>query len=126
MTVGQLISDRWSVILCGSRDMATRRRARSDGDKLTRRRVILDTAWRLFQELPYQAIAMSAIAQRTGLAKGTIYLYFKTKEALFLALQEQQLLAWFREVDGALTQERAVWTSGDVASVLCGTLEQHP
>src|SRR5215831_15801764 len=105
--------------------MGTRRRARSDEEKLARRRAILETAWRLFQELPYGAIVMSEIAERAGLAKGTIYLYFTTKEELFLALQEQQLLAWFDAVDSALTQERAHWASGDIVAVLCGTLEEH-
>jgi AcrR family transcriptional regulator len=32
-----------------------------------------------------------------GLAKGTVFLYFKTEEALFLALVEQRLVEWFAE-----------------------------
>src|SRR5258708_29460629 len=69
---------------------------------------------------------MAEVAERAGLAKGTLYLYFKTKEELFLALQEQQLADWFDEVDRALAADRADWTSGDVVSLLCGTLERRP
>jgi AcrR family transcriptional regulator len=106
--------------------MQTRRRARNDEAKHSRRSAILDTAWQLFQDTPYSAVAMSEVAERAGLAKGTLYLYFKTKEELFLALQEQQLVDWFDEVDRALTADRADWSSGDVVSLLCGTLERRP
>ncbi len=106
--------------------MQTRRRARNDEAKQSRRSAILATAWQLFQGMPYSAIAMAEVAERAGLAKGTLYLYFKTKEELFLALQEQQLADWFDEVDRALAADRADWTSGDVVSLLCGTLERRP
>jgi AcrR family transcriptional regulator len=109
--------------------MQRRRRARNDEAKRSRRSAILDTAWQLFQGTPYSAVAMAEVAERTGLAKGTLYLYFKTKEELFLALQEQQLMGWFDEVDRALAADRADradWPSGDVVSLLCGTLERRP
>jgi AcrR family transcriptional regulator len=109
--------------------MQRRRRARNDEAKRSRRSAILDTAWQLFQGTPYSAVAMAEVAERAGLAKGTLYLYFKTKEELFLALQEQQLMGWFDEVDRALAADRADradWPSGDVVSLLCGTLERRP
>jgi AcrR family transcriptional regulator len=106
--------------------MQTRRRARNDEAKQSRRNAILATAWQLFQGMPYSAIAMAEVAERAGLAKGTLYLYFKTKEELFLALQEQQLADWFDEVDRALAADRADWTSGNIVMLLCGTLERRP
>src|SRR5260370_31894859 len=132
MTRGHLLSDRRSVRATwasGRTSMQTRRRARNDEAKLSRRSAILDTAWQLFQGTPYLAIAMAEVAERAGLAKGTLYLYFKTKEELFLALQEQQLMGWFDEVDrplSAATAASADWPSGDVVSLLCGTLERRP
>lgn len=84
------------------RALANRRRATRDDQKQERRQDILDEAWRLFQATGYQAITMSEVAERAGLAKGTLYLYFKTKEELFLAIQVQQLEHWFAEIGGRL------------------------
>jgi len=39
------------------------------------------------------------VAQSAGLAKGTVYLYFKTKEALFLTVFERQATVWFNEIE---------------------------
>src|SRR5260370_41795774 len=129
MTCGHLLSDRRSVHVTwdsGGTSMQTQRRARNDEAKQSRRNAILDTTWQLFQGMPYSAIAMAEVAEQAGLAKGTLYLYFKTKEELFLALQEQQLVDWFDEVDRALAADNAVWTSGDIVTLLCGTLERRP
>lgn len=82
--------------------MIRKRRAISLEEKEARRGAILDAAWQLFQELPYDAVAMAAVAERAGLAKGTVYLYFTTKEELFLAIHEAQLGAWFDAIDARL------------------------
>ena len=37
---------------------------------------------------------MAQLARRAGLVKGTLYLYFKTKEELFLTLYEKSLNRW--------------------------------
>jgi AcrR family transcriptional regulator len=78
------------------------KRARKTEHKLERRQAILEAAWKMFQRTSYQAVTMAAVARRAGLAKGTVFLYFKTKEALFLALLVQQLQAWFDDTDTAL------------------------
>ncbi len=86
--------------------MALRQRARNDEDKQARRAAILAEAGSLLGEHPYARITMAQVAARSGLAKGTLYLYFQSKEALFLALLERELVAWFavlRERLGALT-----------------------
>ena len=48
---------------------------------------------------------MSQVAQAAGIAKGTVYLYFNTKEELFLALLTQAFGEWFDEIDTALDAE---------------------
>jgi AcrR family transcriptional regulator len=106
--------------------MTKRRRAIKDEDKQQRRLVILDITWRLFQDTPYQAITMSEVAERAGLAKGTLYLYFKTKEELFLAIQEEQLQAWFDAVDAQLQAAPGECSIPQVAKMICGTLEKRP
>ena len=37
---------------------------------------------------------MAQLAKKTGVAKGTLYLYFQTREELFLTLYEQSLIRW--------------------------------
>lgn len=74
--------------------MALRQRARNDEDKLARRAAILTEAGSLLSEHPYARITMAQVAASSGLAKGTLYLYFRSKEELFLALLERELVAW--------------------------------
>lgn len=89
--------------------------------------MLLDVSWQLFQSTSYQALTINEVAERAGLAKGTVYLYFKTKEELFLSLQEQQLAAWFAEVN---VQLQAMPAAPDpilqVSEILCETLKQRP
>ncbi|WP_437783139.1 TetR/AcrR family transcriptional regulator [Sorangium sp. So ce1097] len=84
--------------------MSSTRRARKEEQKEERRRFIIDAAWRSFQETPYPEVTMAQVAERTGLAKGTLYLYFTTKEELFLAVVDQELAKWFDDVNIHLTR----------------------
>lgn len=75
--------------------MAVKQRARNHEDKAARRQAILAVAARLLGRHQYHRITMAEVARRCGLAKGTLYLYFRSKEELFLAALEEQLAAWF-------------------------------
>jgi AcrR family transcriptional regulator len=48
-----------------------------------RRETILDAALTVFAERGYEAARLDDVAAKAGIAKGTLYLYFKDKEALF-------------------------------------------
>jgi AcrR family transcriptional regulator len=82
------------------------KRAYATEDKEARRRVILTAAAELFsrsQELP----SVAEVAASAGLAKGTVYLYFRTKGAIFAAILLEgwgavvdQLEAAFRPAQG--------------------------
>jgi len=50
---------------------------------------ILAAAQRLFGYYGYRRTAIDDIAQEAGIAKGTVYLYFKSKEEIFRALCQQ-------------------------------------
>lgn len=63
-----------------------KQRARSARDKAQRKAAILDAAREMIAEDGFDAVTMNALAARAGLAKGTLYLYLRTKEELFLAL----------------------------------------
>ncbi len=56
-----------------------------------KKRQILDAARSLFQEKGYAGTRMSEVANRAGLAAGTLYLYFDSKEALAQALGDSYL-----------------------------------
>ncbi len=63
-------------------------RARTDEAKEARRLAFLTAALDEFYERGFAAARMDDIAARAGFSKGTIYLYFDSKEALFTALVE--------------------------------------
>ncbi len=63
-----------------------RMRARSDDAKRARRQFILSTADQLLRHDGFDAFTMNKLAAATDLAKGTLYLYFATREELVLAL----------------------------------------
>lgn len=106
--------------------METRQRARSDAQKQQRRQAILDAAWELYRTTPYDAITIAGVAERVNLAKGTIYLYFKTKEELFLALQEQQLNAWFDTLDQQLRETETQLDTQAIARLLSESVVAQP
>jgi AcrR family transcriptional regulator len=53
------------------------------------RQSILDTAVRVFAEHGYAQANMRTIAHAAGISVGGLYLYFKSKEELYLTLMEQ-------------------------------------
>jgi AcrR family transcriptional regulator len=73
-------------------------RATAPEEKKARRCHILTAAEELLQIWSFTDITMNRIARRAGVAKGTLYLYFRTKEALFLQLYQQHLEAWYAEL----------------------------
>lgn len=70
---------------------------RAGGDKRER---ILDAAVRVFAKSGFHTTRVSDVAKAAGVADGTIYLYFDSKEALLVSLYEDRvdrLLAYMRE-----------------------------
>lgn len=55
-------------------------------DAAARRQAILDAALTVFAQRGYEAARLDDMAAKAGVAKGTLYLYFNDKEALFEAL----------------------------------------
>ena len=54
----------------------------------TRKR-IMQTALKLFNEYRYGNITTAALAAEVGIAEGNLWYHFKTKRALFEALNEE-------------------------------------
>jgi len=70
------------------------RRARTQDQKYFRRKEILEAAERLLDEVGYEAFSMANLAKLAGVVKGTLYLYFKTREEVLLTLYNQSLERW--------------------------------
>lgn len=98
-------------------------RARKDEDKEARRRLILDEALALYTATSYAEVKMADVAERAQLAKGTVFLYFPTKESLFLALLEELLFAWFEKLGGLLSADEGRWTGAKMARTVAESLE---
>jgi AcrR family transcriptional regulator len=70
---------------------ASERGARGKRSKREEReKRILDTAIELLQKWGYRKTTLEDIAREAGVAKGTIYLYWPTREKLFVAIIERE------------------------------------
>jgi AcrR family transcriptional regulator len=75
-------------------------------DKQERQRAILDAAERLLGRAPDRVANVAEVADEAGLAKGTVYLYFPSKEELLLALHERHVDDFFRALMALVATER--------------------
>jgi AcrR family transcriptional regulator len=78
--------------------MVIRQRAIQAEDKQERHDAILDAAARLLLRSPERVASVAEVAEEAGLAKGTVYLYFPSKEELLLAVHERGIDGFFRQV----------------------------
>lgn len=68
----------------------------------TRRRLVLDGAWRVFAEQGLDGATMRAIATEAGCTTGAIYPIFASKEAVYAALLSESLERLYGEVIAAV------------------------
>lgn len=89
------VSDTADERMVGSERAEERRAAEATGVEPEKRRQILDGARRVFLAKGFDGASMGEIARSAGVSKGTLYVYFDSKEALFeaLILEEKQGLA---------------------------------
>jgi AcrR family transcriptional regulator len=80
-----------------------RQRALDAEGKAARREALLDAAERLY-EPTLQLPGVAEVAAEAGLAKGTVYLYFPSREALYLALHQRQAQHFFDDLALRLAQ----------------------
>ena len=83
--------------------------------KVQNRHLILEAARRVFAELGYGATTVRDIIRATPLASGTFYNYFKSKEEVFQAIQDESAL----RIRPRLREERA--KAGTIEEFISGT-----
>src|SRR5712671_762371 len=65
-------------------------------EETPKRERILGAALKLFAHEPYQAVTMDRVAKAANVAKGTLYLYFPSKDALYLGILSDGLDSAYR------------------------------
>jgi AcrR family transcriptional regulator len=80
-------------------------RESAGGDK---RVVILDAARSLFLRYGVKRTALDDVARDAGVAKGTLYLYFDSKDTLFAAIAEQLCADVLRNAEAAIASSASI------------------
>ena len=78
------------------------------GQDPVKRQQILDGAKHVFLSVGFDAASMNDITREAGVSKGTIYVYFGSKEELFGALIDRERSAIFTSLAEILEGERSV------------------
>ena len=64
---------------------------RKEREKAQKREFLIDVAEEIFFEKGYEAATMDQIAAKAEYSKGTLYLYFKNKEELYIAISTRSV-----------------------------------
>ncbi len=81
-----------------------KQRARTDSQKQQRHAMIIDAAEALLRQSGFDAMTMQAVARTAGLAKGTSYLYFASRETLVLAVCDRLFDRWIDDFAATLPE----------------------
>jgi TetR/AcrR family transcriptional regulator, fatty acid metabolism regulator protein len=88
---------------------------------------IIDAAIRVFARNGFYNSRVSDIAREAGIAAGTIYLYFKTKDEILVTLFREKMAAWVASVRFEVARESdAVAKLRKLVALHFQVLEQHP
>ncbi len=90
-----------------------------------RKEEILQACAALYETHGFKETTLKEIGAATTLTRTGIYLYFQTKEEIFLALLAKEYDGWVVEMQ-AVMAEQPILPRGDVAAVLARTLTDHP
>jgi AcrR family transcriptional regulator len=69
----------------------------TEEEKMVKHDLIFNTAIVMFDESSYGEITMNNLAKRCGIAKGTIFKYYATKETLFTCILYKEYSDWVEE-----------------------------
>jgi TetR/AcrR family transcriptional regulator len=108
-----------ALALCGKNCEDATAPAKRARRKEARPGELLAAALALFVEKGYAATRVEEVAQRAGVSKGTLFLYFANKEELFKAVVRENLAGHFP----VWNSELEAW-SGDTSELLRYALQQ--
>lgn len=96
-----------------------RRRAIYDDEKEARRAALLAAARQLFLKRDGRLATVTEVADRAGVAKGTVYLYFRTKEELYVTRFEELMIGLLAAIRAA-SADRGVDLRARIVRAICG------
>jgi len=79
--------------------------SRKERERFARRELIIDIAEELFSEKGFDGATMDEVADRAELGKGTLYLHFKSKSSIFLAICERGSSLLNKRMSKVLTED---------------------
>lgn len=90
-------------LLCGVylKDMGISERKEREKDEM--RKLILDAAYAMFLNVGYEGTSLRLLAKKIEYSVGTIYLYYKDKDALFFDIQTRcfdNLIEEYKKIEG--------------------------
>jgi AcrR family transcriptional regulator len=101
-------------------------RARNLEAKTARRDHILNESFKLFTDSDFDSISMELLASKSGLAKGTLYLYFQSKEEVFLSCTQKSFAEWSAQFCQKLDQQTGLFSPSQLAGLFTDTLQANP
>lgn len=102
------------------------RRATSQEQKNAKRETILGAARDLYRTRQYDEVDVATIAVESGIAKGTVYLYFRTKEEIFVELYRQAYADWLTALKSGLAEPSIRHSIPKVVDLIGRTLADRP
>jgi AcrR family transcriptional regulator len=81
--------------------------SRKELEKIARRNEILEAGLQLFAEKDFHEVTVDEIAERVGLSKGTLYLYFKNKEDLFFSIVQDKTDLLYERLHAAIECDKS-------------------
>jgi TetR/AcrR family transcriptional regulator len=75
-------------------------------EKLAKKNDIMNAALNLFAEKDFHEVTVDEIAERVGVSKGTLYLYFKTKEDIFFSIMQEKTNILYNRLDKTINYEK--------------------
>ncbi|WEV36778.1 TetR/AcrR family transcriptional regulator [Lactobacillus sp. ESL0677] len=91
--------------------------------KRAKRQLIMQAAMQLFAKQSYTQITMKQIADAAGMAKGTVFNYFATKEDLFMSVLLEDYCAFFTKIIKQVSLKREV-TQSDFTNLMISSTRE--
>lgn len=105
------------------------RTTRAAAMRESRRRAVLDASLRVFSERGYHATRIADLIEAAGIARGTFYLYFESKNAIFHELLDELLARVRASVEGVDTGANAPPLRDQLLAIVrrvLATFHEHP
>ena len=92
-------------------------------DKVTREKVIIDAALKVFSTKGYASTRMADIAREANMSYGLVYHYFENKEKLFDAIMEDWWTGFYDELE--MLKKSDMSTEEKLAEIICYLLKVY-